>query len=217
MFDSPASHRPRVALLIDADNVQLMCLKEIAKISECFGNLTICRAYGDWRQPPLCTSRDKVRKYKIETIQVDRLGKNATDRRLQRGAVKLLKANAADIFVIASGDSDFRPLCEEIKGRGQTVVGIGNKGQTSPHLRESCHEFYFVEQLPETLNHLTLLCTAYSQAQRPDGLAHMSQVGQALWKLDSISGCCLKNKKLSRCLGEYPLIFKRCGDYIQRL
>ncbi len=132
MFSIPTFHR--VALLIDADNTQLNHLEQILKISEYYGNLKICRAYGDWKKLPLSTSYNRVQGLNIKTIQVDRLAKDTTDKQLLIEAGEILGAGDADLFVIASGDGDFRVLCERIKQKGRKVIGIGNKGQTSTHL-----------------------------------------------------------------------------------
>lgn len=211
---------PRVALLIDADNAQLNHLEQILKISDYYGNLKICRAYGDWKQRPLSTSCDRVRRLNIKTIQVDRVAKNSTDKQLMNEARKILRAGDADIFIIVSGDGDFTPLCEEIKQKGRKVVGIGNKGQTSTRLQASCETFYYIEHLEEALiqlERIALLREAFIQAQRTDSLAHIAQIGQVLRRLDSRFESRFGKKKLSEWFEEYPHIFKRHENYISLL
>lgn len=139
----------RVALLIDADNVSLSRLKPILKFSSYYGNLKICRAYGDWKQLPL--SCIKGQNLSIKRIQVDRVAKDTSDKELMMDAVEFLSAGDADTFIIVSGDGDFRLLCKRIKEKQRKVIGIGNKGQSSPHLQEACNAFYFLEDLEKTL------------------------------------------------------------------
>ncbi len=136
-----------VALLIDADNVQLSHLERIRVIADYYGNLTICHAYGDWNKRPLSAYCDKVDSLKIVRIQVDRIGKDSSDKKLIIDASIILGKGNADLFIIASGDADFRQLCEQIKQESRKVVGIGNKKQTSTHLKESCDKFHYVEDL----------------------------------------------------------------------
>lgn len=149
MLNIPTS-KP-VALLIDADNIRLNHLKRILEISAYYGSRKTCRAYGDWEKPPLANSSDKVRDLGIETIQVDRRAKDSTDKALLIEAGEILGEGSAETFIIASGDGDFRQLCERIRQKGRKVVGIGHKGHTSPHLRESCSTFHYIEDLEEAL------------------------------------------------------------------
>ncbi len=214
MLQIPTS--TRVALLIDADNIPLNRLKEILKLVANYGQLKICRAYGDWKKPQLSPYRDTVRKLNIKPVQVDRVEKNATDKRLIIEADKIMRKNTPDLFIIVSGDGDFRQLCERIKERGRKVVGIGNKGQTSPHLREACDDFYYIEDLEETLEQapLAFLRKAYIQIQRPNGMAHIGQLGQILRKLDPGFESHFGKRKLSKWLDDYPTIFKRDDNYV---
>jgi len=216
----------RVALLIDADNAQLSHSEEILKFSSHYGNLTICHAYGDWKQSPLLVFRDKLDKLGINRIQVNRIGKDTTDKQLLIEAGEILGAGDADIFIIVSGDGDFRLLCERIKQKNRKVVGIGNKRQTSPDLQKSCDDFCYIEDLEEKLLVLleqaalkpeTLLREAYIQAQRPDGLACLSEIGNQLQKLDSGFVNRFGKKKLSKWLDEYPHLFKRHENHVSLL
>lgn len=149
MLNIPTFHH--VVLLIDADNAQLSNLDQILKLVRHYGNLKICRAYGDWEKPPLSAFRDKVDILNIERVTVDRIGKDTTDKRLMIEASKILGRGDADLFIVVSADGDFRQLCEAIKEEGRQVIGIGNKKQTSPHLEKSCDTFHYIEDLEKTL------------------------------------------------------------------
>lgn len=220
MLNIPTFHR--VALLIDADNIQLSHIEEILKISGYYGKLEISRAYGDWKQPPLSASYDDVCNLDIECIQVDRVGKDTTDKQLMIEAGEILGEDAADVFIIASGDGDFSLLCKRIKQRGRKVVGIGNKGQTSTHLQASCDTFYHLEealiQLEQTRleDFKALLVHALdSILGDEDGWVNCGSLGKKLRELDcgfeKRFGC----KKLSKWLKDLGSQLER-GQMVRR-
>jgi len=147
--------REHVAILIDADNAHLPFTEQILKISEYYGELDVCRAYGDWKQSPLSSWAKNIDGFKIERVQVDRVGKNATDHGLLLGAGEFLGTdyfgNDVDVFILVSGDGDFASACSLIRERGKQVIVIGNK-KTSKDLRQTCDKFYsFGDQ---TVGHL---------------------------------------------------------------
>ncbi len=63
-----------VAILIDADNAELNYVEQVLKLSDYYGTVDICRAYGDWKLPPLSPWRENLAP-NVERIQVDRVGK----------------------------------------------------------------------------------------------------------------------------------------------
>lgn len=200
----------RVALLIDADNAQLSHLEQILKIAEHYGHLKICRAYGDWKKLPLSASYDNVHNLNIECIQVDRVAKDTSDKQLIIEAVEILGAGDSDLFIIVSGDGDFRQLCEHIKQKARKVVGIGNKGQTSPYLQESCDLFHYIEDLAEVLVQLEqtrqqefmdlLFRALASMPCDNEGWVHCGPLGTKLRELDSGFEDRFGNKRLSEWL-----------------
>lgn len=148
-----------VAVLIDADNIQLSYLKQVLEISEYYGQLKICRIYGDWNAVPLSAWRDKVDTFNIERIQVDRIGKNATDHRLLIEAGEITgqgnslweEDSRIDVFIIVSGDGDYASSYKMLRERGKQVISIGNLRTTSSKLQEVASESYFLENLDHKL------------------------------------------------------------------
>jgi uncharacterized protein (TIGR00288 family) len=207
MLSIPAIRR--VALLIDADNA-LNHLEQILKICGYYGNLKIRRAYGDWKNPYLSTSYKMVRALNIKTIQVDGVAKDTSDKQLLIEAGEILGANDADLFVIVSGDGDFRQLCEQIKRKGRKVVGIGNKGHSSTHLRAACNTFHYIEQLEEDLIKLeqlqefkALLFRAIdSMPCDKEGCVNCGALGKKLRELDPSFENRFGGKKLSEWLSD---------------
>ncbi|MCB9460986.1 MAG: NYN domain-containing protein [Anaerolineaceae bacterium] len=217
MLGIPTSQR--VALLIDADNIQLTQISHILRFSSYFGGQIIQRAYGDWLQPPLLSHKEHLDTLKIKRIQVDRVGKDSTDKQLMIEAGELLGGGTANLFVIVSGDGDFTQLCERIQKKKRTVVGIGHKAISSPYLQDACDSFYYVEELPGFIAQLkleSLLQEAYLQVKQPDGRAHLGQLGQVLRKLDPKYEHHF-GKKLSKWIDNNPHIFKRHNNYVSRL
>ena len=71
-----------------------------------------------------------------------RAGKNAADIRLTIEAMKVaLQQPRVDCFAIAAGDSDYRPLLDELDGLGREVIVVGDPKCVSRALLQSCHEF----------------------------------------------------------------------------
>jgi uncharacterized LabA/DUF88 family protein len=149
------SLRHHVAVLIDADNVPLSYLEQVLNLSEYYGQVDVRRAYGDWKQRRPSV-HEKLELLKIEPIQVNPVGKNATDHRLlvevgeHIGNYILSDINA---FVIVSGDGDFASACAYIQERGLRIVVIGSK-KIAKDLRKSCDEFYYLENLDQKLEQL---------------------------------------------------------------
>lgn len=152
------SLRDQVAVLIDADNMPVSCIERVNEFSRYFGKVVVCRAYGDWTKAPLLVQRDSYAAHGVRCIQVDRVGKDATDHRLLIEIGYLSAQDFAEpdvnIFVIVSGDGGFTSACDYIndhainKGR---AIGIGSRKNTADALRTACNQFYFLEDLDQEL------------------------------------------------------------------
>lgn len=217
---------PRVALLIDADNIQLDHLPQILKIANWYGSLKICCAYGDWERPPLFAYRDEVDKLNILRVPVPRIGKDTTDKQLMIEAGTILGADRADLFIIASGDADFTQLCESIRREGRKAVGIGNKGQTSPRLLASCDDFHYVEDLDKILRQLeqtplqgefaALLFRALgSLSTDKEGWVSLTPLGKKLRELDPEFDNRFGGRKLSTWVRGLDGLFDIKGQMIR--
>ena len=221
MFNIPTSQQ--VALLIDADNVQLSRLKQILQVSEDYGKKTICRAYGDWKKPPLSSFRSQVRKLNIETIQVNRRGKDTTDKKLMIDCAKLLGEQEIDTFIIASGDADFKLLIETIKEENRRVIGIGNKKQTAPKLEKICDAFHYIEDLEELLARdsrirefkALVFRTLTSSQPNKAGWVYMGWLGKKMCELDPEYKSRLKIKKLSSWLNKLTNFLEVEGQMVR--
>ncbi|MEO1443911.1 MAG: NYN domain-containing protein, partial [Chloroflexota bacterium] len=118
------THNTRVALLIDGDNALLEHIAKVVRFAHKNGKVTVAAAYGDWKSRPLSRWKQKVADAGVSIEQRNRTRKNATDKQLINRARNLLKKDAADVFIIASGDGDFAPVCREISKKEKTVMII---------------------------------------------------------------------------------------------
>jgi hypothetical protein len=141
----------RLAVLIDAENVQLAAVEPLLTEIARFGTAQVRRAYGDWTGG-LKSWKDTLLAHAIQPVQqfaaVKR--KNAADIALVIDAMDLLHSGAFDAFCLVSSDSDFTRLAERIRESGLTVHGFGER-KTNRAFVAACDTFVYVEDLlPES-------------------------------------------------------------------
>lgn len=145
MPDSPDA---KLAVLIDADNVQPGIaddlLAEIAK----YGVASVKRAYGDWTSTRLTGWKVALPKHAIRPVQqfANTAGKNATDSAMIIDAMDLLYTGRFDGFCVVSSDSDFTGLASRLREAAVTVYGFGER-KTPESLRAACDRFIFLDVL----------------------------------------------------------------------
>jgi len=143
-----AGRVPRLAVLIDADNVParhaVAILDEIAS----FGDPSLRRVYGDWSSQALTQWKEAARDLGLVMHQqsANTKGKNASDIGLVIDAMDILHAGKVDGFVLVSSDSDFTRLASRIREDGLQVIGIG-EAKTPDSLRKVCNRFVFIENI----------------------------------------------------------------------
>ena len=139
---------PRLAVLIDADNVPYSNVKgmlaEIAK----YGTPTFKRIYGDWTKPTVAGWKTVLLENAITPIQQYSYttGKNATDSAMIIDAMDILYTGRVDGFCIVSSDSDFTRLATRLREAGMKVFGIGEKKTPTPFI-SACDKFIYLEIL----------------------------------------------------------------------
>jgi len=142
---------PRLAVLIDADNVPYSNVKgmlaEIAK----YGTPTFKRIYGDWTKPTVAGWKTVLLENAITPIQQYSYttGKNATDSAMIIDAMDILYTGRVDGFCIVSSDSDFTRLATRLREAGMKVFGIGEKKTPTPFI-SACDKFIYLEILKPT-------------------------------------------------------------------
>ncbi len=192
---------PRVAVLIDADNVSGDHASRVIEEAGHHGRVVIRRIYGDWTVGAGRKWKAVLADLSIQPVQqfANTVGKNATDSALIIDAMDLLHLDAAEVFCIVSSDSDFTRLAARLRESAKTVVGIGAR-KTPKAFVNACDRFTFLENLvrspgkaaatkpkstdAEVAAFKKLLERAWDDAENEDGFASLSGMGTALNKLD---------------------------------
>lgn len=139
---------PRLAVLIDADNVPAGYAESIFEEIAALGEASVRRIYGDWSATRLNAWAKKVAALGLVADQQfsNTKGKNASDIGLVIAAMDFLHSGLFDGFVLVSSDSDFTRLAARIREQGLDVYGIGEK-KTPEAFRMACKRFIYVENL----------------------------------------------------------------------
>ncbi|NLZ70703.1 MAG: NYN domain-containing protein [Clostridiaceae bacterium] len=147
------SREPRLAVLIDAENISASyCKAMMAEIAR-YGIPTIKRIYGDWARPNLSSWKQHLLDFGIVPVQQFgyTLGKNSTDSTLIIDAMDLLYQNKPDGFCLVSSDSDFTRLAQRLREAGKIVYGFGEEKTPNPFIA-SCDRFVYLEILTREYN-----------------------------------------------------------------
>ena len=144
----PEPRAPRLAVLIDADNVPSSHAEAIFEEIAGLGEASVRRIYGDWSAQRLAGWAKKVSSLGLVADQQfsNTKGKNASDIGLVIAAMDFLHSGLFDGFVLVSSDSDFTRLAARIREQGLDVYGIGEK-KTPEAFRMACKRFIYVENL----------------------------------------------------------------------
>jgi uncharacterized protein (TIGR00288 family) len=113
------------------------------------GKILYKRAYANW---------DRYTKYRralhdasielFDIPQKTQSGKNAADIQMVVDAMELCYAkDHIDLFVLATGDSDFSPLVSKLRENDKYVIGFGVKNSVSQLLVSNCDEFIYYEDV----------------------------------------------------------------------
>lgn len=140
--------KPRIALLIDADNVRADRIELILNELSGLGETNIRRAYGNWTKPGLKNWAAVLHENAIRPMQQYDYsrGKNASDMAMVVDAMALLYTDRPDAFGIVSSDADFTPLVMHLRERGSTVYGFG-EAKTPEPFKSACSRFLVLDQL----------------------------------------------------------------------
>ena len=192
---------PRVAVLIDADNVSGDHASAVLEEAGKQGRVIIRRIYGDWTETAGKKWKKVLADLAIVPVQQfqNTVGKNATDSALIIDCMDLLHHDAAEVFCLISSDADFTRLASRLREAAKTVVGIGQK-KTPKAFVNACDRFIFIENLtqapkrrsgakapkppPVAPEAHTLVMRAFDDAENDDGFCYLGTLGSALLKLD---------------------------------
>jgi uncharacterized protein (TIGR00288 family) len=140
--------KPRVALLIDADNSPAAKIDQILNELSTFGETSIRRAYGNWKKSELKGWEEALHEHAIRPMQQFDYskGKNASDMAMVIDALDLLYTDKPDAFGIVSSDADFTPLVMHLRAKGAAVYGFGARKTPEPFVN-ACSRFLFLDKL----------------------------------------------------------------------
>jgi hypothetical protein len=131
---------PRVALLIDADNLSGDVIEQaVEHLLKLHGAIHFRRAYSSPQK--VIEHTDLFRRHSIRPMVNVPTGKNSTDIALAVDAIDLALSERPDIVVIASSDSDYAPLAQRLREKGCRVLGIGQAGKTGSESPLAYDEF----------------------------------------------------------------------------
>lgn len=133
-------NEPRVAFLIDADNLSGDVIEQaVEHLLERYGAIHFRRAYSS---PQKVTEHmDLFRRHSIRPMVNVPTGKNSTDIALAVDAIDLAICEKPDVVVIGSSDSDYAPLAQRLREKGCRVIGIGQAGKTGGEAPLAYDEF----------------------------------------------------------------------------
>lgn len=131
-----------IAVLIDAENVQLTALPHVLDKCKEFGVVALRRAYGDFTLKNLANWPEIMSRLAIQPVQQFRIidGKSLSDSALIIDAMDLLHSGRYGAFCIVSSDSDFTRLAMRIREDGIAVYGFGEK-KTHKDFESACDRF----------------------------------------------------------------------------
>ncbi len=140
---------PKIALLIDAENVSESYLAVIIKELHDYGSIVTRRVYGDWSSDNLKKWRNKAYEHAFNEVHISSnvKGKNSSDIGIVINAMDILHSNDVDIFCLVSSDSDFTKLNLRLRESNKYVVGMGEKSKSNGALTSSCNRFIYLEDL----------------------------------------------------------------------
>lgn len=139
---------PRLAVLIDADNVPYSNIKGMLLEITKYGTPTFKRIYADWTKPTVSGWKHVLLEHAITPVQQYSYttGKNSSDSALIIDAMDILYSGRVDGFCIVSSDSDFTRLATRLREAGMKVFGIGER--KTPHaFISACDKFIYIEIL----------------------------------------------------------------------
>jgi hypothetical protein len=196
--------RPRLAVLIDAENSAQAIVEPLLARVEALGEPVLRRAYGDWSSASMNGWAKTLCKNAVVPIQQFSpvVGKNAADIALIIDAMDLLHGGGIDGFVIASSDSDYSRLVTRLREAGKLVYGAG-RALTPKALVHSCTEFFYVEDLArkpvevvvqaapapaaeekrDIAEAFALITQGYHRVAERDGWAKLSRIANAIHEM----------------------------------
>lgn len=177
-----------VALYIDFENIAISLsesgyvvnldrlLSSFRHQGEAHGQIIDAYAYAPWRRgslPPLLDeygreiTDDATTRFLEANINpvITLPGKNSADMKMAKDITSSSQhGDAADIYIIASGDRDFRETINTLRGRGKQVILWSVQGTISRHLQtDPTVSVEFIEDFALLQSHQAMMLAAKAQ------------------------------------------------------
>lgn len=144
----------RVAIFIDAENISSKYADKIVEEASNYGNIIVKRIFADWSKPSVSSWKETILKLSLIAEQqfpaVEK--RDSSDISLIINAMTVLFEKNIDIFCLASSDSDFARLVQELREREKTVVGFGEKKTPKPFVN-AFSEFVYIDSQQDIVIH----------------------------------------------------------------
>ncbi|MFH0993012.1 MAG: NYN domain-containing protein [bacterium] len=147
----------KVAVLIDAENVNASNAKQIFDTMSSYGEVIIKQIFADWSKPQVRGWREEIANYAMVSYHqfVYVSGKNTSDLALVIQAMIILYEKNVDMFCIVSSDSDLTRLVQELRERNKEVIGMGGRTSIKSYVNAFSEFIYLGEDIqhepePET-------------------------------------------------------------------
>ena len=149
----------KIALFVDCENISSKWAEKIFESLLEIGDICIKKAYGDWRSDLIKPWHEILSLYSMEPIHVvsgnhnkntSSGGKNSCDIKLSIDVMNCIYDGIVDCIVIASSDSDFVPLAQEIRKKGIQAIGFGEL-KTREEYQKAFTSFEFLKQDDDNL------------------------------------------------------------------
>lgn len=141
--------QPRLAVLIDAENVPAKHWKAIRAEIAARNSIICCRVFGDFSDGKLGKWVKVAQAEALQTV-MQLSGRNACDIAITIAAMDLLQSSKLEAFCLVSSDGDFTPLAQRLRAAGLKVYGFGD-AKASLMLQAACTEFMTFQQLAEKI------------------------------------------------------------------
>lgn len=221
--------RKKIALFIDSENISYKFLEHIFKYLDEMGEVCIKKAYGDWRKESMRGWDEVLKRYCIEPIHIitgNLTKNNSSDIRIAIDVMHTLYEGKMECIALATSDSDFAHLAQEIRTKGVESIGFGEQ-KSREDLKNSFSSFYeLVSQKtknkitheqkrdPKTMD-IEILKKAVVDNFVLDGYwANLSQVGAYLKEHHGLTPRDYKRANWSKVFKQYDddFIFKLQGS-----
>ncbi len=177
----------KIAVFFDCENISSRYVDEIIDELAKVGEVIIKKAYHNWRENSSVNWDDKLKEFAIDAIQVfpNIAGKNAADSKLIIDVMNIIYQSRINTVCIVSSDSDFTVLASEIKSKGISSIGFGEK-KTPESLRKAYTTFYELPVKKKNKNRaISLLLQAINDTKNEDDYVNISIVTNYLSNKDS--------------------------------